>query len=301
LSLADLRQAIQLRHPNCASTASGIYLSVSQKELVEFGYTPEMGSRHCLGFLPPGSGKSEVYLIPTIARQLSRRTKKLIIHVSPYSFLTGYLFSHACTAVEKLGMSEISILSFTGSEIHEGVLPAELQNKETLPQLLFLNLDAMYNLFFFFPDDVRSWTSSVDKIVLDEIHTIYSEMRFRQKYKVYESLAVLGIPIVGMSGSVPLFAITRLARHLCLSVLDDLSDVKVIQGGDVIGEFPPGFKIQVKINEKYLSKVANFVIKRLGPRRTTMECAVHVFVAEKNDGNTLLSWLGPRYDCRLVT
>jgi superfamily II DNA/RNA helicase len=32
-----------------------------------------------------------------------------------------------------------------------------------------------------------------------------------------------------------------------------------------------------------------------------MQCAVHVFVSEKVDGNKLLGWLRPRYDCRLVT
>jgi hypothetical protein len=104
-----------------------------------------------------------------------------------------------------------------------------------------------------------------------------------------------------MSGSVPFFSVPRLVRRLCLSTNDDLFDIKVIRGGDVIGDFPLGFKIRVTIEAKYLSNAFNFVIKRLGPRTTLMQCAVHVFVSEKVDGNKLLGWLRPRYDCRLVT
>jgi hypothetical protein len=60
---------------------------------------------------------------------------------------------------------------------------------------------------------------------------------------VYFRLPVFGIPIVALSGSVPLFALTRPAKQLCLSVTDDLYDLKIIHGGDLIGDFPMGFKI----------------------------------------------------------
>jgi superfamily II DNA helicase RecQ len=220
---------------------------LSQKELVEFGYGHEAGKRHCLGLLSPGSGKSEVYLVPTIARMLAKKSPKLIIHVSPYSFLTGYLFSQARTTMQRIGMNDVSILSFTGREIHEGNLPVELQCKSTLPHLLFLNVDAMHNLFFSFVEELKSWASLIDKIVLDEVHTVFSELAFRQKYRVYFHLSSLGIPIVAMSGSVPFFSVPRLVRKLCLSTNEDLLDMKVIRGGDVIGDFPLGFKIRAAI------------------------------------------------------
>jgi hypothetical protein len=238
VTIADLRQAIRCRYPTSTLSATANYLSLSQKELVEFGYCQDSERRHCLGLLSPGSGKSEVYLVPTIARKLAKKIPKMIIHVSPYSFLTGYLFSQARTAMKKVGMDDVSILSFTGCDIHEGNLPVALQCKSKLPQLLFLNVDAMHNLFFSFVEELKSWTGLIDKIVLDEVHTVFSELAFRQKYRVYFHLSVLGIPIVAMSGSVPFFSVPRLVRRLCLSTNENLLDMKVIRGGDVIGEFP---------------------------------------------------------------
>jgi superfamily II DNA helicase RecQ len=301
LSVADLRQAMSCRYPTSTLTATGKYLSVAQKELVEFGYRQETARKHCLGLLAPGSGKSEVYLIPTIARRLAKKSAKLIIHVSPYKFLTSYLFSHASAAMEKIGITGISILSFTGTDINQGTLPEVLQCKTTLPQLLFLNVDTMYTLFFFFGEDLKSWTSCIDKIVIDEVHTIFSELGFRPKYKVFFHLSALGIPIVALSGSVPYFAKCRLAKRLCLSTQDDLSDMKVIHGGDVVGSFPLGFKIEVMVDKFYLVKVVTFVINRLGPRTSTNAIAAHVFVANKDDGTKIFERLATRYNCRLVT
>jgi hypothetical protein len=85
-----------------------------------------------------------------------------------------------------------------------GSLPDELSNKECLPSLIFVNLDGMFNLFTYFFEELKSWVDVVDKIVLDEVHTIFSELSFRNKYKVYFQLPVLGIPILALSGSLPL-------------------------------------------------------------------------------------------------
>ena len=152
LSLGDIRQAMRLRYPN-SDPARGRYLSLQQKELVEFGYGGGPGSsgdEHCLGLLAPGDGKSETYLIPTIARRLANKSSKMIIHISPYSFLARYQFSNACNAIDKLSLDGIVILTFNGRDIHEGNLPEQLGCVESLPNLLFLNLDAMYNLFHHF-------------------------------------------------------------------------------------------------------------------------------------------------------
>jgi hypothetical protein len=196
--------------------------------------------------------------------------------------------------------NRISIRFYTGQDIKEGCLPEDLSNKNELPSLLFLNLDAVYNLFCYFYQDLKSWVEFVDKIVLDEVHTIFSELSFREKYKVYFRLPVLGIPIVALSGSVPLFALTRLAKRLCLSVMDDLSDMKIIHGGDVIGDFPMGFKINFFVGSTYLTKVVDFVCKCLGARPSPVNSA-HIFVAAKHDGTLLLRMLSPRYRCRFVS
>jgi superfamily II DNA/RNA helicase len=80
--------------------------------------------RRCLGLLAPGDGKSESYIIPTIARHLANQRHKTIIHISPYSFLAGYQFANASTAIRNVGLeSSISMVFFTGGDIQEGSLP----------------------------------------------------------------------------------------------------------------------------------------------------------------------------------
>ena len=108
LSLADLRNAVRLRYPSpvCPSNGHDHYLSVQQKELVEFGYTAEFNSKphHCLALLAPGEGKSESYIVPTIARLLANHKSKTIIHISPFRFLAGYQFAMASDAFRKLSL-----------------------------------------------------------------------------------------------------------------------------------------------------------------------------------------------------
>ena len=198
LSIADLRKATQLRYPTAPSPSNGHspYLSVQQKELVEFGYSVEFNNkpRHCIALLAPGEGKSESYIIPTIARHLASQKSKTIIHVSPFRFLVSYQFAMASAAFKKLDLN-LSICVFSGRDItSDGALLEELRDKDNLPSLLFLNLDALNNLFKYFSKVFKSWMDVVDKIVIDEVHTILSEISFRDKYKVYSELPSLGIP-----------------------------------------------------------------------------------------------------------
>ncbi|KAI2491876.1 hypothetical protein MHU86_22672 [Fragilaria crotonensis] len=106
---------IQLLSPN---NGHEHYLSLQQKELVEFGYGTELNNKpqHCLALLAPGEGKSESYIIPTIARHLATKPKT-IIHVSPYRFLAGYQFAMASTAFEKLSSSQTSVFFGAGHHL----------------------------------------------------------------------------------------------------------------------------------------------------------------------------------------
>jgi superfamily II DNA helicase RecQ len=299
LSLGDIRSAMNLRYPKSLSVEGHKYLSIQQKDLVEFAYGPSSNNplHHCFGLLAPGQGKSESYIIPTIARRLANQKGKMIIHVSPYSFLSAYQFELATAAVDSVGFaSSISICVFKGCDFMEGCLPEELSDSDALPNLLFVNLDAMSNLFNFHFEALKSWVPFMDKIVLDEVHTIYSELSFREKYKVCPKLPILGIPILVLSGSVPLFALPRLAHRLCLSVNNDLSDVKVIHGADIVGDFPRGFVIRFSVSDTYLTKVATFVVKRYGGGGS-----FHLFVSTKDEGDRLFQLLSSRCcDCDCI-
>jgi hypothetical protein len=103
LSLADLTcgNATSVSH----FIVSNLVITISpwnRKQLVEYGYGASLSQvQHCLGLLAPGDGKSESYIIPTIARHLANQRYKTIIHISPYSFLAGYQFANATTAMKE--------------------------------------------------------------------------------------------------------------------------------------------------------------------------------------------------------
>jgi hypothetical protein len=89
LTIEDVSKAMRLRYPQPDLTKS-CYLTCQQKELVEFGYRAGSVPSHCVGLLAPGEGKSECYLVPTLARKLSKKDDKTIIYVSPYNFLAAF-------------------------------------------------------------------------------------------------------------------------------------------------------------------------------------------------------------------
>jgi DEAD/DEAH box helicase len=304
LSLLDLRNAMQLRYPDSNVNGGNTYLSLNQKELVEFGYGPGSNEKkHCIGLLAPGEGKSECFIIPTVARFIGNHPVKTIIYISPYSFLTAYHYNRFNDFLAKLHFDgNITTLCFTGSDITDGNLPIELSNKDCLPSLLFLNIDAMYNLFNYFYEEIKEWINVLEKIVIDEVHTIFSEHIFREKYKVYSKISALGIPIVALSGSIPKFAISRLVRRIGISCYDDLSDIKIVTGDDLIGNFPEGFQIKVHISPTFINYVSNVIKKKLGVQPSnTKDAAVHIIVAKKVYGHTLLELLSNHYNCKLIS
>jgi hypothetical protein len=75
----------------------------------------------------------------------------------------------------------------------------------------------------------------------------------------------------------------------------------VINGGDIVGTFPKGFVLQIVVEPTYLIKVAKFVITKLGVQPIGSKEAVHVFVADKSEGNRLFSIMRKRFDCRFVS
>jgi hypothetical protein len=157
ISLGDIRAAMSLRYPKSISSDGHLYLTVKQKALVEFGYGHRSAGKHqhCLGLLAPGEGKSESYIIPSIARRLGNQRSRMIIHVSPYNFLAAYQFKNATAAIEKVRFAaSISTCLLTGHDINVGLLPEELSNVEHLPSLhtisslkLFVSLECRLNIF----------------------------------------------------------------------------------------------------------------------------------------------------------
>jgi len=289
LSLLQLRMAMSVRYPTttCAGGSLKYYLSLSQKELVEFGYGCHQSHstfKHCLALLPPGGGKSETYLIPIIARILANMRRKIIIHKSPYRFLAAYQYASAKKTMEKMGFHNVSTGLFLGGDIREGHdgLPTDLSSPEFLPSLIFLNIDAVHNLVLYFEEELRSWIDCLDKIVLDKVHTVFTEMNFRKKIRVLSRLPSLGVRIIALTGSMPPFVIPRFGERFCLTTPHET--MRVIHGGDVTGQVPLGFKIDCRLKTSYFIEVYRFVRSRV----LNHAGAIHVFVAEMWVGEKLL-------------
>jgi hypothetical protein len=305
LTIEDISKAMRLRYPQADVTKS-CYLTCQQKELIQFGYHAGSVPSHCVGLLAPGEGKSECYLVPTLARKLSKKDDKTIIYVSPYNFLAAFQDAKARRSFSYPAVfSSLGIRTFLfqGSDFQDGTFPDVLESPHDLPDILFMNLDAISNLLEFHKPVVMSWVSlkRLDRIVLDEVHTMISESCFRDKYRVYQLLPSVGVPIIALSGSIPTFLITRFLHKLCLSTKEDLSDVKIIRGTDIIGNFPPGFTFDVVVDTNPIRLILRFAMGCLGTGPDYPTSAIHLFASTVSYAQALYNGLKDRYSCRLVT
>jgi hypothetical protein len=226
--------------------------------------------------------------------------------VSPYNFLAAFQDAKARRCFSSLAIfSSLGIRTFLfqGSDFLDGIFPDVLESPHDLPDILFMNLDAISNLLEFHKPVVTSWVSfkKLDRIVLDEVHTMISESCFRDKYRVYQLLPSVGVPIIALSGSIPTFLITRFLHKLCLSTKEDLSDVKIIRGTDIIGNFPPGFTFDVVVDTSPIRLIVHFAKSCLGPGPGYPTSAIHLFASTVSHAQALYNGLKDRYSCRLVT
>ena len=102
----------------------------------------------------------------------------MILHISPYPFLAAYQYHSARKLIHnKFDLRETIIETYTAKDINDGKIPDALKTPKFLPALLFLNLDAAFNLFTNYKYLMDSWVQQrlLDRIIIDEVHTIFSE------------------------------------------------------------------------------------------------------------------------------
>ena len=91
-----------------------------------------------------------------------------------------------------------------GTDIHNNILPNVLRDRDNLPGLLFLSLEAMAELVrhhFLYLQELGE-EGLLQKIYVDECHTILSELNFRSKYHAISRLSALNIPTVLFTGTI---------------------------------------------------------------------------------------------------
>lgn len=157
--------------------------------------------KHTFCSMGCGGGKSMAWLIPAVRQMLLGQRPILSIVIVPYCFLLEH---HVSTSRSILGhCTTISIASLKGSNVERNDRPNVLKDKDLLPSILFLSLEAMSRLVEFHFEYMKELTESqsIFKIYVDECHTILSEYSFRNKYVSLRRLAALKIPIMSLSGS----------------------------------------------------------------------------------------------------
>jgi AraC-like DNA-binding protein len=112
-------------------------------------------------------------------------------------------------------------------------------------------------------------------------------------------LPSLGVPIIALSASLPLFVLPKLTLKLCLSQKSDMSHCHIIHCENIVGVFPEGFKITVEMHTEYATKIMEFVSNTLC--QCSSQDAIHVFTDVKENAMTIYKNLCKKFDCRLVT
>jgi hypothetical protein len=111
-------------------------LSIAQKELVEFGRGHKDSKMRCFCLLASGQGKFMSHILPTIARCIAEKEAKLIIHISPYTFLAGNQYHAAIKVIRnQFGFTDTIIETYSGKDIQIGKIPEHLTNSTSLPAL----------------------------------------------------------------------------------------------------------------------------------------------------------------------
>lgn len=269
---------------------SAAYTSVDQQELVEFSAGARTGHGHA--DLPCGSGKSMAWTLPVAARLLSGRIGCTIV-VSPYKFLSSFHKEATCQFLE--GTTDAWIVALNGSDFRGTSLPDELSVDGIVPDILFLSIDALAA----FVERQRPRLArlcregSIHRFVLDEIHTILVE-GFRPVYETLAQLPSFGVPILTMSGSLPIQFRHTVLKYIGVaadgpSIPGSAGDVKMIGGGDVLGEFPSDFSFSCNVVQSP-REVAIQAIKQHRSMQQEGTC-IHVMVAAKTDAVHIASEL----------
>lgn len=293
----DLKSTLQLFFGPDAS-----YTSHYQQELVEFAAS--LLPVHAHADVPCGGGKSMAWMIPIAARLISGRSasSKCTIVVSPYKFLSAFQVEAATSFLSEC--VDAWVVALDASDFHRSSIPDELISEDFLPDLLFLTIDALAA----FINNHRPHLSQlcrkglVSRFIIDEIHTILTE-DFRPVFGALSRLPSLGVPMLTMSGSLPGQFCPSVLRHIGMSTdgvsIPGMGEVRMIGGGDVLGDFPQDFSFACNVvnSPKEISARAACAAAKRNPNH-----GVHIMVASKSDAIFIASRLGEHSIChRLLT
>lgn len=271
LESADLDEALRFIYGPGAS-----YQCDLQKKMVQCSSLELDSSVHVS--LPCGAGKSLTWLVPVAASKIKNKELGMILVLLPYSFLVEYHYQRAkqCLA-RKL---DVTVERVTCHDFADNELPRCLSDEDSLPDIVFLNLESFGKLTTSHKATLNRWSRDkrIFRVVIDEVHTVYGEV-FRDSYSSLCSVGTLACPVLTLSGTLPLSFVRPLMKTLHLVSNDD-GKITTVHRPDVVGEFPLGFSFQCNIVEDVVQSTV-FVIKEKVLRKIDCHC-VHVIVETKD-------------------
>lgn len=217
------------------------------------------------------------WLVPVVRCSLARKRSPMIIVVMPYCFLLEHHVSSSSGLVGQC--SNVRIASLKGKDVDENVVPNILRNKDSLPSILFVSLEALKKLIDYYFNLLKEFGSQglLQKIFIDECHTILSELNFRNNYHALAKLVGLNIPIMLFSGSFQQRFVKDFLSYLLGS--DEMSMFNIIIDKELFG--PKLVRLEHRFSSDYIEIACRSVIDYV---RRNAENNVHVIVATLDEG-----------------
>lgn len=290
LSSSELLRGLQCLHGRDAK-----YISDGQRQMVETASVG--GGRHVFVGLQCGGGKSMAWLVPLSASKLAGKKRKMHVVIVPYKFLAEFHKKSADTFfAEKMTVNTV-VLSH--SQIMMSTLPACLCTDTELPDLLIMGMDAATTFLAQHEASVRSWASDgiLRGFYIDEIHTIYLE-GFREAYEGLQRLAMFGVPVMTMSGTLRDEMVEDVMTYLGLSNRGLHRDFDRIADDSILGSYPEEFQIVVQ-NVHNLVIAASRLIESIF--FDDQSFSVHVIVSSKQMAEELNAVLSVSFKTSVIT
>ena len=229
----------------------GRFRTTSQKCLLE----ALISGKNVMGNIPCGEGKSLAFVLPTVVEVLEGYPRSRVLVVCPYKFLAS---SHMANTVKVLdGKHDITCETLSRNDCLNTKKLDELFSQESA-DIYFLSLEAIHFLLYNKLNEMLELVTSggIRRIVLDECHTIYNE-QFRPHYEVLSRMSLLGIPIILLTGTLPVAWEECLCTKLQMrSDADIFPRVNYVHGEDVMGNYPESFHFSIHNYDSHMGCMA---------------------------------------------
>ena len=238
------------------------------------------GRKHMFVGLPCGTGKSALWQVSAYTRWRLDYSRKMTLVVVPYKFLSACHY-------EAMGKLVANNLGFRVDclqrvEVDDSERVGDLFGAEDFPDILFVTVDCLSDLLQHHRGLLRDFGRKklLNSIIVDEIHSVFLEAKFRINFDVLQKIILLAAPVILMSGTLPSSMAARCFKWMGIHHFEE-----VIQPG-VLGQV--GFQLKIIQDPRSDSGMkthaamaaSQFIKKKL---QSSADVAIHVLVDTKGN------------------